>query len=146
MEKKMGKKKIKRPDLPYLESQRCIHQWWRRRKWRSAEWVALFLGWWFIVVLNLVISSLSHYPGAGQMGKRGGSAPGIMLACIAGARWGKRTELLAGERNREDHWRDGQQCLRITFCQGFPPRTCGFLSHTTQLLSLSIASHRGHTL
>jgi len=39
-----------------------------------------------IVVLNPVISSISHFPGAGQMGKHGGSAPGIMLVCIAGAR------------------------------------------------------------
>jgi len=35
-----------------------------------------------IMALNPVISSLSHYPGVGQMGTRGGSAPGIMLACI----------------------------------------------------------------
>lgn len=51
----------------------------------QSGWHSFWCGY-IIVVLNLVISSLSHYPGAGQMGKRGGSAPGIMLARIAGAR------------------------------------------------------------
>lgn len=51
----------------------------------QSGWHSFWSGY-IIVVLNLVISSLSHYPGVGQMGKRGGSAPGIMLACVAGAR------------------------------------------------------------
>lgn len=74
-----------------------VPSWWRR-KWRSAEWEerSLWCGY-IIVVLNRVISSLSHSPGVAQMGKRGGRAPGIMLACIAAARWAERTELLAGE-------------------------------------------------
>lgn len=93
----MGKRKERkiRPDLIYLyiyiyikmrvrdASPQLMEE--KVEKCRVGGTLSLWCGY-IIVVLNRVISSLSHFPGVAQMGKRGGRAPGIMLACIAAAR------------------------------------------------------------
>lgn len=74
-----------KPHIYRDESQGCTHQLKEDKVKKCRVGGTLWCGY-IIVVLNLVISSLSHYPGVGQMGKDGGSAPGIMLASTASER------------------------------------------------------------
>lgn len=97
-EKRKKKGRKIRPHIYKKERQRCKSpadggESGEEQSGRNSLWCG-----YIIVVLNRVISSLSHSPGVAQMGESGGRAPGIMLACFAAARWGQGAELLAGEQ------------------------------------------------
>lgn len=141
--KKKRKRKKQKPRIYKDESQRSKSpadggESGEEQSGRNSLWCGCI-----IVVLNRVISSLSHSPGVAQMGKRGGRAPGIMLACCAAARWGQRAELLAGEQKST---RGTKAPSPASFSQGFPWQPCGFSSDPTPPLSLPVALHGGHAL